>query len=138
MRAKAVSEQRLTFAAPALAGHSWCAYEIDGTAPGPRLCVMAGMHVNEVAGIAAALQLIDYFSETAFSGQVAILPVTDPAAIATRAARIDRLTPELLKSAYERYFPVSRYTHATLLPAEDAGSASKPTPTEGASAPPKP
>lgn len=85
MQAKAVSEQQLTFAAPALAGHSWCAYEIAGAAPGPRLCVMAGMHVNEVAGIAAAQQLIDYFSETSFSGQVAILPVTDPAAIATRA-----------------------------------------------------
>ena len=68
----------------------------------------------------------------------AVVNGRDAAAIATRAARIDRLTPELLKSAYERYFPVSRYTHATLLPAEDAGSASKPTPTEGASAPPKP
>ncbi len=67
----------------------------------------------------------------------AIINGRDAAAIADRAARIDRLTPELLKGAYGRYFPLTRYTHATLMPA--AGAVSAPAPTKDAAAPqPKP
>lgn len=88
MSAARVSERRLKFSATALKGHEWKVYDIDGEVPGPLLCVMAGMHVNEVAAIAAARQLIAHFAATPFRGRVSILPIVDPAAIAGRAQHL--------------------------------------------------
>ncbi|HEX6959531.1 MAG TPA: succinylglutamate desuccinylase/aspartoacylase family protein [Ferrovibrio sp.] len=82
MRVRTVTERPLRFAAAALQDHRWSSYEIEGDGPGPRLCIMAGMHVNEVAGIAAARELIAYFRRAAFIGRVAILPIVDPPALA--------------------------------------------------------
>jgi zinc protease len=52
----------------------------------------------------------------------------DPASLAQRMARIDRLTAEALKEAITRYFPRTRYTHATLLPDPAAVSNQEGTP----------
>jgi zinc protease len=41
----------------------------------------------------------------------------DPADILTRADRIDAVTPERLREAFKRYFPMDRYTVGTLVPA---------------------
>jgi zinc protease len=40
----------------------------------------------------------------------------DPAEIITRTARIDSLTPELLKDVFVKYFPADRMTTVTLVP----------------------
>lgn len=80
-----IKTRALRFAAPALQGHEWLAYDIDGTASGPKLCVMAGMHVNEVSAIAAAQRLIGQFGCIKFNGQVSILPVLNRPAVASRA-----------------------------------------------------
>lgn len=82
---KRVTIRSLRFPRPALQEHSWEVYEIAGTAPGPRLYVMAGMHVNEVAAIAAAYRLIGDFAAVPFCGQVSILPVVNRPAVASRA-----------------------------------------------------
>ena len=80
-----VKKRALRFAAPALQGHEWLVYDIDGTAAGPKLCVMAGMHVNEVAAIAATQRLIDQYASTTFNGQASILPVLNRPAVSSRA-----------------------------------------------------
>jgi uncharacterized protein len=41
----------LTFDYPALAGWRWPAVEIVGQKPGPRLAIIAGIHVNETSSI---------------------------------------------------------------------------------------
>jgi zinc protease len=41
----------------------------------------------------------------------------DPAVMATSRARVDALTPATLKDAFVKYYPMNRYTVATLLPA---------------------
>ena len=41
----------------------------------------------------------------------------DPAEIPRRAERIDAVTPEALREAFRRYFPMERYTAVTLVPA---------------------
>lgn len=85
---RAVQLRQLSFAAPALQGHEWLAYDLEGDAPGPRLCVMAGMHVNEVAGIQAAQQLIAVFAALPFHGRVSILPVLNRPGVALRAQHV--------------------------------------------------
>jgi hypothetical protein len=37
--------------------------------------------------------------------------------MATSRARVDALTPATLKDAFVKYYPMNRYTVATLLPA---------------------
>jgi predicted deacylase len=83
-----VCERRLNFAAPALRGHEWLAYEIEGDGPGPALCVMAGMHVNEVAGILATRRLIRLFRHLPFRGRISILPIVDPPALPGRCQHL--------------------------------------------------
>ena len=50
----------------------------------------------------------------------------DPGVILTRPARIDALSPAVLKEALARYFPLDRYTVVTLVPATPAAAAASP------------
>jgi zinc protease len=45
----------------------------------------------------------------------------NPGDIVTRAARIDSLTPEMVRDTFRTYFPLDRYTVVTLLPEEAPG-----------------
>lgn len=85
VRACPVAARQLAFSAAVLQAYDGLAYDIEGALPGPRLCVMAGMHVNEVAGIAAARDLIQHFSARAFRGRVSILPIVNTPAVPSRA-----------------------------------------------------
>jgi zinc protease len=49
--------------------------------------------------------------------QSIIVTGRDPAVLGTSAARIDALTPARLKDAFVKYYPMDRYTVATLMPA---------------------
>ena len=40
----------------------------------------------------------------------------NPGDIATRAARIDAVTPAIVQETFKKYFPLDRYTVVTLLP----------------------
>lgn len=68
---------RLTFSNPTLAGYAWPVCEITGRAPGPRLCVSAGVHVNEVSSIEAAIRLQRLFEPQTLRGSVSILPLVN-------------------------------------------------------------
>jgi predicted deacylase len=76
------------FAAPALAGWAWPLAVIDSGLQGPRLCVMAGMHVNEVAAMEAAWRLAARFGTTLRRGRVEILPVVNLPALWQRTVQL--------------------------------------------------
>ncbi|HEX6216591.1 MAG TPA: hypothetical protein VFZ38_17270, partial [Vicinamibacterales bacterium] len=40
----------------------------------------------------------------------------DPAGIARRSDRTEKLTPEIIKTMFQKYFPMDRYTLVTLKP----------------------
>jgi predicted deacylase len=75
----------LTFANPRLAGWQWPMVAIRGQRPGPRICVMAGMHVNEVTSIEAAVQLQRRIAPESLRGSIAILPVLNLPAVPGRS-----------------------------------------------------
>ncbi|MHA6646188.1 succinylglutamate desuccinylase/aspartoacylase family protein [Mesorhizobium sp. A623] len=79
---------QLNFSSSVLAGWSWQAQEIKGSAPGPRLCVMSGVHVNEVSCIEAAFRLRSFFRENDFRGTVSIMPLANPPAWPERSEYI--------------------------------------------------
>ncbi|WP_322884522.1 succinylglutamate desuccinylase/aspartoacylase family protein (plasmid) [Sinorhizobium medicae] len=71
----------LQFENPGLAGYNWPLCEIRGRKSGPRLCVSAGVHVNEVSAIEAAVRLQRLFDPNEISGCVSIVPlINQPAA----------------------------------------------------------
>lgn len=49
--------------------------DIVGERPGPRVCVIAGMHVNEVSSIEAGFQLEDAFDPVDLTGTVSIISI---------------------------------------------------------------
>ncbi len=71
----------LTFDSPLLRGYELPCVEITGERPGLRLCVTAGVHVNEVSAIEAAVRLQGSFSPSALRGSVSIIPVVNQPAL---------------------------------------------------------
>src|SRR5262249_5741716 len=59
----------------ALEGWRWPIIELQGSAGGPRLCVMAGVHVNESPGMQAAARLAREIDPGSLHGSVSILPL---------------------------------------------------------------
>ena len=74
-------EGHLTFSNPALAAWRWPCIEIRGAAPGPRICVMGGVHVNEVSAMEAAARLGSLLPQMLTRGSVSILPVVNMPAL---------------------------------------------------------
>jgi predicted deacylase len=75
----------LTFANPRLRDWQWPMVEIRGARPGPHLCVMAGMHVNEVSSIEAVVQLQRRVAPAHLRGSIAILPILNLPAVPARS-----------------------------------------------------
>ncbi|MDX8479867.1 succinylglutamate desuccinylase/aspartoacylase family protein [Mesorhizobium sp. VK24D] len=65
----------MRFSHPKLADFAWPHCEIRGARPGPRLCISAGVHVNEVSAIEAAVRLQKLFRPQALAGSVSIIPL---------------------------------------------------------------
>ncbi len=72
------------FSSPLLQAWEWPCIEIVGGGPGPRLAIYAGMHVNEVSSIEAAIRLASAFNPDTLRGRVSILPVLNLPALAAR------------------------------------------------------
>lgn len=72
-----VFKGQMTLSNPTLAGYAWPLCEIRGKAPGPRLCVTAGVHVNEVSSIEAAIRLQGLFDVETMRGTVSIIPLVN-------------------------------------------------------------
>lgn len=75
----------VTFPYPALAGWSWPVVEIVGAAPGPRLAVMSGVHVNETSSLEAGLRLQREFDPAGLRGSVALMPMVNLPAVPFRS-----------------------------------------------------
>lgn len=67
----------VSFSNPTLAGSIWPLCEIRGHLPGPRLCVTAGVHVNEVSAMEAAVRLQSLFDPQTMRGTVSIIPLVN-------------------------------------------------------------
>jgi predicted deacylase len=80
--------RRIGFRARALAGWAWTVHELAGAASGPRLCVIAGVHVNELASIEATFRLIERFRARRLRGSVALMPVVNLPALAAREQHV--------------------------------------------------
>ncbi|HLW60801.1 MAG TPA: M14 family metallopeptidase [bacterium] len=78
----------LAFEHPALAGLSWPYISVRGTADGPTLCITAGMHGSEYAGIEAALRLADELEPNRVHGHVLVFPVLNQPAFWERVAAV--------------------------------------------------
>lgn len=65
----------LSFDNPILHGYRAPIIEIAGATRGPRLCIMAGIHIDEVSSIQAALSLQDRISAKRLSGTLSIIPI---------------------------------------------------------------
>lgn len=65
---------RLIFDGPVLRRHECPIIEL-GAGPGPRLCIMSGIHINEASSIAAAVSLADHLDLEALTGTISIVPV---------------------------------------------------------------
>jgi predicted deacylase len=59
--------------------------DIQGASAGPRLCIMAGVHINEASSIVAATQLPDLIDTEVLRGQVSIIPVVSTHHLYTKA-----------------------------------------------------
>jgi predicted deacylase len=71
----------IRFDNPTLAGYAWPLFEARGEAAGPLLCVSAGVHVNEVSSIEAAIRLQALFDPERMRGSVSIMPIVNQPAL---------------------------------------------------------
>lgn len=81
-------ERQITFPAPALSGWSWAVQDIVGQTAGPRLCVMSGVHVNEVSGMEAVFRLRETFRRLPLKGSISLMPLANPPALPLRSEYI--------------------------------------------------
>ncbi len=81
-------ERKLAFRSPALSGWQWLVQDISGQSAGPRLCVMSGVHVNEVSCIEAVFRLREAFLQTPLKGSVSLMPLANPPALPGRCEYI--------------------------------------------------
>lgn len=75
----------LTFPYPALSGWRWPTVDIVGQEPGPRLAVVAGIHVNETSSIEAAIRLQRAFAPDSLRGRISIMPIVNLPAVPLRS-----------------------------------------------------
>src|SRR5437588_9146940 len=81
MTSPGIFRGELSFDAPALHGYRFPCVDIIGQQPGPRLCITAGVHVNEVSSIEAAIRLQCFFKPAMLRGSVSIIPVVNQPAL---------------------------------------------------------
>ena len=79
-----IYRSEVRFPHAALQGYSWPTVEIVGHRPGPKLAVIAGIHVNETSSIEAAIRLQGQFDPSSLIGRVSIMPVVNLPAIPLR------------------------------------------------------
>lgn len=79
--ASGLSQGWARFGRPALDAYRWPIVEIRGVSPGPRLCVMAGVHINETSSIQAAMELWQDFPPDRLAGSVSVLPIVNQPAL---------------------------------------------------------
>ena len=72
-----VNRGHLSFDNPILKDFRWPVIDIVGREAGPRLCVMAGVHVNEASSLEAAVSLWRALDPANLRGRISIMPVVN-------------------------------------------------------------
>lgn len=80
-----IHKSELTFDYPALTGWRWPAVDIVGQRPGPRLAIIAGVHVNETSSIEAVIRLQRTLDPSQLRGRVSIIPIVNLPAVPLRS-----------------------------------------------------
>lgn len=78
-------KHELTFDYPALSGWRWPAVDIVGQKPGPRLAIIAGIHVNETSSIEAVIRLQRMIDPNTLKGRISIIPIVNLPAVPVRS-----------------------------------------------------
>ncbi len=78
----------LSFPDPVFEGWRWPVIRIRGDAPGPHLCITAGVHINEVSSIRAAQSLPAAIDASGLRGTISILPIVNQPAAYTFAKAV--------------------------------------------------
>jgi predicted deacylase len=78
-------KSELTFPYPSLSGWRWPVVDIVGQRPGPRLAIIAGVHVNETSSIEAVIRLQRALDPPSLRGRVSIIPIVNLPAIPLRS-----------------------------------------------------
>src|SRR5689334_23317380 len=78
-------KHELTFDYPALSGWRWPAVDIVGQKPGPRLAIIAGVHVNETSSIEAVIRLQRAIEPSKLKGRISIIPIVNLPAMPLRS-----------------------------------------------------
>lgn len=78
-------KSEITFDYPALAGWRWPTVDIVGQRPGPRLAIIAGIHVNETSSIEAVIRLQRALDPAKLKGRVSIIPIVNLPAVPLRS-----------------------------------------------------
>lgn len=76
-----IHKSRITFPYAALKGWEWPVVDIVGERPGPRLAVIAGVHVNETSSIDATIRLQRTISPSSLRGRISIMPIVNLPAV---------------------------------------------------------
>lgn len=71
----------MRFDEPVLADLSWPVYDIVGATPGPRLCVMGGVHVHEASSLEAAMTLHSRIDPRDLAGTISVIPAVSQHAL---------------------------------------------------------
>jgi len=80
-----MSTHEVRFSHAALADWSFPVFDVVGKNAGPRLAVIAGVHVNETSSIEAAIRLQRAFDPETLKGRVSIMPVVNLPAVPHRS-----------------------------------------------------
>jgi hypothetical protein len=72
-----VERRTLRFAAPALRDLEWPCFEARGTADGPHLCIIAGIHGCEYSSIKGAVEVMRGLDATRLRGSVTAVPIVN-------------------------------------------------------------
>ncbi|WP_170984330.1 succinylglutamate desuccinylase/aspartoacylase family protein [Rhodoligotrophos defluvii] len=83
-----MQRSEISFPYPALAGWRWPAVVFTGRRPGPKLAVIAGIHVNETSSIEAVIRLQRLIRPEDLSGEIRIIPVVNLPAVPHRSQYI--------------------------------------------------
>ena len=86
----------ISFGSPHLANRKFPTLEVTGSLPGRKLCVMAGIHVNEASSIEAAIELRRAVDPEKVRGKISIIPIVNVSAIPRRSTE----TPEDRKNLH--------------------------------------
>ncbi|WP_342641605.1 succinylglutamate desuccinylase/aspartoacylase family protein [Rhodoligotrophos ferricapiens] len=80
-----IHRTEISFPLPALADWRWPAVIIKGHKPGPKLAIIAGVHVNETSSIEAVIRLQRRLKPEDLAGEIHIIPVVNLPAVPVRS-----------------------------------------------------